>query len=635
MYGGRGGQGTSSKGKGYGGWYGKGSDWGKGGEWESEHDEGSYGKGYKGNRAAPYAKGKASGTSYANQELPAVRQDEWYMRKVLRPYPSKVGSSFYKVKGAKNDREILDPTKMAEKLTRFNEEGYNRIGYWLSMTAASYREGAKVSWNESEDFKNFKQFRFFMDSDAGEQFLKSVIYLDREADENLKNYTTEATEKHLHAFMAVVCDQDNTNMFQRLAHLSSKVYVMAMAMLQSKAVVENRRHWTDELQQQLPLMPNEIKPFLHEPEDDEAMVQACTACYHAQVVEKSDGDHMASFLDDPWGENGAAPMEPETFGKSKSPSVKKVFGAKAKNSNSTGSGNGTPTSLFRKNAKIGKEEPVDTFFGAKKLKLDEKSKEKVLEAEDSSMKSPPKAAEPWTPDKTYVVELALVSCKEQLDQDDAIEDQDYLADLMEQFPLKERTALGLPAKIDRATFSEDGKKEFDLLVSAVHKAKQMHLKHYITLANQSPMGKMHAGEYNGSGLIKTLHSGGYDFKASQAHLNELMKENEDEDMNEEGEQDLVKLQQQFLKASTNENDAIEKFNLVETFLSSHAVKDPTVDEIAAYLASLDDTFRKAMGMREELQWKGKKMRLKDWKDEVKKRTTIACLVYKAFHVDEP
>jgi hypothetical protein len=132
------------KGKASGAYAAWGDNWGKGdGDWNSGNagdDDGySMGKGWK-SRAAPYSGaswkkgGKAAwqkGSKDSDEpSLNCVKQDSWFMKSALRPYPGADGSSFNKMKGAKSDRDMLDVEKMSTKINAMNEEGMNRVGFW-------------------------------------------------------------------------------------------------------------------------------------------------------------------------------------------------------------------------------------------------------------------------------------------------------------------------------------------------------------------------------------------------------------------------------------------------------------------------------------------------------------------------
>jgi hypothetical protein len=241
-----------------------------------------------------------------------------------------------------------------------------------------------------------------------------------------------------------------------------------------------------------------------------------------------------------------------------------------------------------------------------------------------------------TPEDIYGHELTLRHIKDQLDEDGAVDDQEFFEDLMHQFPLNDRQLFGLPEVIDRAAFSSDGKIEYELLMMAVANAKQSHLEDFVASAERCRWGSMHSGEYDGFGLLKALHTGGFDFEELQEKIDLLFT---DVDVNVAGDdtgssQDLFTLQMDFLKSHTDKVGAIALFTQAVSFLEDHAKLEPEAARIATYLATLDDSLRKAMGMRDYNVKMEQKRRPKNWKADVKKYTMFLCLSYRAHHVHE-
>ena len=143
--------------------------WGDGGEWEGHHDDWetaswsglAHPKGNKGSKGAGSKskgkskmnkKGKGKGIlskkgggagKGSGQHIHAVKYEDTLHLKLLRPYPGDAGTMFYRWSGSTGDSDAVQPATLASWASHENCEAYKRLGNWLSMTAASFNEGAK------------------------------------------------------------------------------------------------------------------------------------------------------------------------------------------------------------------------------------------------------------------------------------------------------------------------------------------------------------------------------------------------------------------------------------------------------------------------------------------------------------
>ena len=74
----------------------------------------------------------------------AVPQSEAYHCSILRAFPGERGEVLIKRGAAKKDMDLLTPEGVSARLTPGNHEGLSRPDKWLSMTAASVRQGIRV-----------------------------------------------------------------------------------------------------------------------------------------------------------------------------------------------------------------------------------------------------------------------------------------------------------------------------------------------------------------------------------------------------------------------------------------------------------------------------------------------------------
>ena len=77
------------------------------------------------------------GSQRNEQGLRAIPQDNYLVRRIVKPYPNKQGDSFYLMRGARRDRDLLDPKSLEELSDYVHNEWMNgRFGH-----AASFASG--------------------------------------------------------------------------------------------------------------------------------------------------------------------------------------------------------------------------------------------------------------------------------------------------------------------------------------------------------------------------------------------------------------------------------------------------------------------------------------------------------------
>ena len=242
----------------------------------------------------------------AKEKIPAVPQDEWQCKKILRPFPGADYNSFYCVQQCRSDREVLDVNRLAARQTHMNFEGMNRIGRWVSMYAASFVDGAKAIMNyvPGKDAggqtlypTGLLDLQRFFSSSAGTQLLKSMTYLDGSRGDAKEWDTVLTCMEDVFRFLT---QRDNlVESFQKCASFSVKAYVMSVNSIEAFACLSNRQHWAEELHQQHRMMPSEVLDFIRDPGNDGAMIEACAACYMEQVASETKSGRTANFLEPP------------------------------------------------------------------------------------------------------------------------------------------------------------------------------------------------------------------------------------------------------------------------------------------------------------------------------------------------
>jgi hypothetical protein len=284
-------------------------------------------------------------------------------------------------------------------------------------------------------------------------------------------------------------------------------------------------------------------------------------------------------------------------------------------------------------------EPISSGSGTKRRKLDLKNNRLSL---STSIVERPKSSPPtkcrirMTPENIYWHELTLRYIKDQLDEDGAVDDQEFFEDIMHQISLEDRQMFGLPEVIDRAAFSSDGRSEYALLMMAVANAKQSLLEDFVASAERCRWGSMHGDDYEGYGLLKALHAGGYEFEEVHQKISLLLN---DVDVKALGDNTgsspvLFTLQTDFLKSHTDKVGVIALFTRTVSFLENHTLLEPETDWIATYLATLDDNMRRALGGCEYNPKLKQFNTQKNWKADIKKFTMLVFLSYRAHHVHE-
>ena len=447
--------------------------------------EGYGGKGGKGgsaswNRSTPYG-GEASLSSGASK-LQCVNQNDTYLKHALRLYVGDSAEMFNKICGSTGDGDKLDVERMAGLLDRFTDEGFNRPGIFVSMTAASFHEAA-------EGGQLLDDFQQILNSGAGGELATSMAYLRRSSD---MPRDADATWTQLEAFCKFVCGAEEERLFQRLAEFSGKLYVASMAVLQAKAVMFDRSKLANELELQVHAMPADVRPFLNDPGNDEALVGMLSACYQEQVLAKRDG--AGGYLDEEVPEGGEAGFGGGRPGRSAGV-TRRGFRV------SCGSGNVPPAAALQRG--FGRRGvAAGSGFGGKRTNAPEEliNVEDVFEegmpevkqepgdgeapaAAEASGESRAKAAK-VTSDFDAAATLEVTKILEQLEDESetngTLEDEGLLADIVQKVPAPLRQQTGLPGRIDPVAFTEDCKDGKDITRNSVSIPRRVALAWCIT-----------------------------------------------------------------------------------------------------------------------------------------------------------
>lgn len=587
------------------------------GDWQGS--AAAKGKGGKANLSV--AKGSRQGS--AKQQC--VKMDGAYMRKILRTYAGDEGEVFCRVGGATGDRDVTDPAAMCYRLDRWTEEGYNRPGNFVGFTGANVSAAAT---SIEKALEVMGQYRDYLQTAEGTRLVEAADYFRRTYAGPRDEITTW---NHCQALCETIADQSTHRMFQQLAAVAAKAYVGAMAVLQAKAVLHDTNRLANELQSQVHLLPNEARPFLNDPSDDDHLVTMMASCFEQQVLAKSGADE--NLLEDDWGAGGGY------HGASAAPAAPRGgFGQKRTAENASGSGDprgfgkkaaaGAGSGLGGKRTNAPEDHiNVEDFFDEAKPKVKQEPGDGVAPAAaDASGESRAKAAK-VTPEFDAAATLEVAKILEQLEDESktngTLEDKGMLADIMKKVPAPLRQQTGLPARIDPAAFTEDCKDELAKLRKALDAAMEAHYKKFIANAQKGCLGLMYHKEYAKFGLLAAVHEQSFDFKDKANNYKELLEAGTDEEA-------LTKAQIEFLRSQTDRDSAAALFDQTVAFLLKHGKTQPSVDEIRDFLSTLNDDLREAMGIRTEKQWKSLLIRAAGWKLEVAKRMTFAVLSMKAW-----
>ncbi|CAE8656805.1 unnamed protein product, partial [Polarella glacialis] len=271
-------------------------------------------------------------------ELYAVKQDEWNAVKSLRPFPSEIGSAFYMRAGARSDKDMVDPRRIAERLDHSKCEAMNRLGRWISVMASSITEGATfigkyIPELEDVQFKKtgLSSLRSFFDSEAGQTLAQACNRLHVSAGDARSSASVKKALVPFCDFLAR--SEEYTSACARTAMFSAKAYLLSMNLLDGFALFDSRQRWADELENQVRLMPKKMRGFIQDPEDDGKLLRASFACHLAQVIQADKTAKRRDLSDD---ESSAQASSSDTgssddllasWSKSSKPKKHKVFGA--------------------------------------------------------------------------------------------------------------------------------------------------------------------------------------------------------------------------------------------------------------------------------------------------------------------
>lgn len=407
--------------------------------------------------------------------------------------------------------------------------------------------------------------------------------------------------------------------------------VRDVAVVRRLSTIVARKWMTGGLQRQSWLSEELI---ISKSDHDLVALQASASCDRGFKYQKITDDRRKFRIRDAWAIHDADKVITENSFQSQMRIARTSSDARAMRSEITGLDDGDDTTSFRKTPKVVEEERVPLLF---------RSTSPVEVADNSSdvfgpaTRSQVLAAEfpTWTPTAIFSFELEFIVFKERSNFNDGlIPYRDSLNDLLRMIPYLERERLEVPVVLDQMNSVIDGNTEIHCLELMIADAKRTQLQRFISLTGLSHWASVNSDNYKDYGLLRALHSGGYDFKTANDNLDLLLNDDDVFILGNDDVSMLIAFQKEFLKLYTDEVRAMEFFDHAMTFLTSCAAKEPTVEEIMLYLSLLEDPLRRAMGMCEGSHWSLCPMNtnLDNWRVDVSQCSMFAYLSYQAHHV---
>ena len=639
----RGGHGRGSSGGGRGRF--RGSPYSGGQQWRREQRESPRARPRGARDRSPVPRDQRRISDYARRasadssRIPAVSQDAWYLRRALRPFPSPDGNTFYMLGGARSDREILDPAKMSAKLTHLNEEGFNRIGRWLSMCAASFEAGATcvekyiappVETDGEKDAlaaTGLTPFRAFLESADGLSLVEAMRFLNTSND--LRRDNDLVSRALMPFFQTVLNSRAHANMFQRMASFSAKIYMMSMNMLQAMAVVHDRGHWADELQMQSRAMPAEVREWLSNMDDDTAMLDACTACFNTQVlVEEGDrkrGNVLDSDSDEEEGDEVPEESdEEEEEEEAPRRSTARLSGGGSKNNSLFARDKPDKRRLFDSYQDAPPAKQAKLPFTVTPKRAPAAAKRGDADKEDAETPSSSRRAPPCG----SLQQLSLKQLQElsedltfdAVQQEGAVVEGAQLARCLALLPLPLRRAQGLPTDLKDFAVLEANVKAIGEKLSQINKDARLAwvaavsewlppATGKITLSTPAAPGEQLQRFYE--------HAPSFANLPAKDTFDSLLAQRDGEEDKTAVNKSIADLEHAFFKTECmDESEAMHFYDMALTFARTHAKTEPNLTQVKQFLEPISDELRAPYQISTKAKWGKAQQKLKSWRKEI-------------------
>ena len=575
--------------------------------------------------------------------IPAVHQDRQFVRHVLRPYPGKNGEVFFKKDGARSDKDILDPKRLNKKMSHLTEEFMNRPGTALSITGGSIAQLAAIVDKYVDEGSGklaptgLVSFAKFLKTPDGESFWSAADYLNtaRTTARNRKE-----TKQAITTLFEVAADADrfDVNAMQRLANASAKMLTGAIKVIELVAVIRgDRQHWANELKIQANLMPSDMKAFLKDPLDDEALVEALAACFDA-VAEDAPGS-AGGFLDDDGHDDSSAPA----FDHGRASFGRRASGRGRDDDEKKDERSGRERkTLFGKAAKQEKQPRAASPSRAedppaKKAKLfgssaasGKKDNGETFEVEGSGNETPPAKfdVEDWPLSE-------IVAWKKEAEMEASrndfakLEAQKQLR-LLEAVPAMLRKEHGLPEHVgDLKTLEKNAEDNGRKLLEMVRDVQLAWIGRAENFTNEKHGWDAPQDDLNDGFLILKCGDDVQFFEndAEQTEVKAMIDELEaaEEDDKKDIIGKLIKKEHEMLRRVCDEKQAAVAFTACADFACAHKNKEPSAKAIKDVMEMLPESLRNVCEVSEVDKYR--KIKAKHWKKDVSKILSLAFRAY--------
>ena len=593
-------------------------------------------------RTTPFQK-----MSNQREQIPAVKQEDWLLKKVTRPFPSAEGNIFNMLQGAQSDADILNPSFLATKHTHLNCEAYNRSGRWLSFTGASLSEAASYcrkyvpSSSETENGNLAKtgliEFKDFLESEAGMDFESAMNHLNNATD---TARTVDSLAEATMAFFEAVSDRSNTGSFQRMASFSYKMFLGSMAMLEAKGVLENREHLADELLQQIHSMPKEVKSFVQQPQDDELFMSAMVACYMEQVENQQGSKRSRYTLSDEEQEqysdegiiedddmNTRIEMDDDPLASMRGPRVAearpRLFGG------NRGGASASPNLFGRARGDavyVDRNIAGGKFFGV--------AKRDAAPQKLPSWNRPSPAETANVPKEVDYTQWTILMLRDFMNElqgqataaDMAKLEATRMKELIDKIPKPLRQAHGLPlSSEDFAVAIANAEAMSTKVLNLVGKVKEAWAsRRQVTEHKSAKFGI--EGHLEGHGLVKIL-AADENYLIQKEEILEAVATAEKEDATEEDKQNAASFQKRVLQNQVMDAaSAAHNWARAVTFAQNHRTQEPSLEQVVEFFEPIEDDLRKALQMDDKSKYK-MMIKPKCWRKDVSRWFSTCYLAF--------
>ena len=275
--------------------------WGKGkGSWGMNKGPSSTWRGGKG--------GKTEKKDYVKKVQWNDRLSKYY----LRPYVDQQGSPF--VLNGQEEGTLLSSWNLGSVLGPDCSEYCARQGIALSEGAANLQVGVGVlqhHFNQSaeEGIQKLGVGKLLeqMDAPEGRKFLEALEYLNTavEGQDRAQEKTAQAVKRFLRFFKQEA--EAKEKLFKKLLRFGARLYLMGFEGLEALAAVshpEAMAAGVSHVGQQMNL-PDDVKTWLQNPKDEEALVWSLVAAFHQQKLDQNKKRKGSHAFD--WDEEATAP----------------------------------------------------------------------------------------------------------------------------------------------------------------------------------------------------------------------------------------------------------------------------------------------------------------------------------------